>query len=164
MATLILGRDGMGGSAAEEDFSSWVLFLCRLIDERCGFEVDVDERDRGGVQSDTIIGATDEQRQTIDEAKRALWDEWCAARSELVHVAAARYLDGEDKAIAEQRKRLASELRGLAQLATRAAETETFDARIESRALEVAKLAAKIEARADARVRAQMIETMLAKQ
>lgn len=82
-------------------------------------------------------------------------------RSELVHVAAAHYLDGEDKAIAEQRKRLASELRGLAQLATKAAEVGTYDARIESRALEVAKLATQIEARAEARVRAQMIETML---
>jgi hypothetical protein len=76
-ATLVLGRDGMG-DANEEDFEAWVAYVCARIDERAGFEVDVDEQPARGGQNDTIEGGTDEQRETIAEVKRSLWDDWCA--------------------------------------------------------------------------------------
>jgi hypothetical protein len=76
--TLLLGRDGIGDGADEDNFQSWVAYVCARIDERCGFEVDVDTRGQRDVQSDDIRGGTDEQREAIADAKRSLWDEWCS--------------------------------------------------------------------------------------
>jgi hypothetical protein len=75
---LVLGRDGMGGGD-EADFDAWVAFVCKRIDARAGFEVDVDVRGSRDVQSDEIVGGTDEEREIIDEAQEALWEEWCSA-------------------------------------------------------------------------------------
>jgi hypothetical protein len=77
MATLVLGRDGMGASEAA-DFDLWVSFVCEHIDERVGFEVDVEERGKHDVQSDDIRTATDEEREVILTAKELLWADWCA--------------------------------------------------------------------------------------
>jgi hypothetical protein len=75
--TLVLGRDGMG-EADEEDFDTWVAYVCDRIDERAGVVVDVDVRAPRDVQSDEIRGGTDEQRTAVAEAKAALWDDWCS--------------------------------------------------------------------------------------
>jgi len=72
---LVLGREGVGD---EQDFAEWVAFVCAHIDERAGLDVDVDVRGERDVQDDQITGADDEQRAAIAEAKRDLWDEWCA--------------------------------------------------------------------------------------
>jgi len=75
--TLVLGRDGMG-DADEADFDSWVSYVCAHIDERAGFAVEVETRGARDVQSDAVTGGTDEARETVAEAKAAMWDEWCA--------------------------------------------------------------------------------------
>jgi hypothetical protein len=77
MVTLILGRDGMGDDASEDDFASWVSYVCEQIDGRAGFTVDVEERPRRDMQTDMILSATRGQREIIGEAKEALWDAWC---------------------------------------------------------------------------------------
>ena len=77
---LALGRDGMG-EATEADFAAWVSFVSQRIDARAGFTVVVNECAARDIQRDTIVNATDEQREIIDEAKQALWDEWCAEGS-----------------------------------------------------------------------------------
>jgi len=67
------------GTDSTEDFGAWVTYVCEHIDERCGFEVDVDTRGDRDVQSDIIDGGTDAQREIITEAKTAMWDAWCSA-------------------------------------------------------------------------------------
>jgi hypothetical protein len=77
--TLVIGRDGMGADATEDDFSAWVAFVCQRIDAVCpGFAIDIEVRHRSDVQSDAILGADDDDRQTIQEAKAELWNRWCA--------------------------------------------------------------------------------------
>lgn len=76
---LVLGRDGMGADATEEDYGRWVEHVGDRIDERCGFSVCIEGRLRRDVQSDVVTHATDEQEQIILEAKQSLWEEWCAA-------------------------------------------------------------------------------------
>ena len=80
-ATLILGRDGMGEDATEADFNAWVAFACERIDERCGFEVDVDTRAMREVQTDRVSADTDDAKQTVRESLAVLWDEFCADAS-----------------------------------------------------------------------------------
>jgi hypothetical protein len=80
-AALILGRDGMGESSPEDDFDSWVTFVTDRIDERTGLDVAVEVRSPRDVQEDAIRG-DDAARQTIREAKAALWEEWCASGAE----------------------------------------------------------------------------------
>jgi len=77
MATLILGRDGMGG-ASEADFDTWVAFVCTNIDRACGFEVGVETRAARDVQTDAILQADDAKVDIIREVKDALWDRWCS--------------------------------------------------------------------------------------
>jgi hypothetical protein len=74
--TLILGRDGMGAEMTEDDFEKWDVFVSERIDKACGFEVDVVLRGKRDIQTDRIEG-TDEQRETIHEAKQSLWEQWC---------------------------------------------------------------------------------------
>lgn len=65
------------GDVTEADFDSWVAFVNERIDERCGFTVAVDGL-RFGESGDDRISGSDEERETIAEAVRVLWDEWCA--------------------------------------------------------------------------------------
>jgi hypothetical protein len=78
-ASLTLGRDGMGraGAEAEADFDSWTAFVEDEIDEACGFEVAVSQRQAHDVQTDDISGADDADLETVREAVRTLWDQWC---------------------------------------------------------------------------------------
>ena len=75
-ATLLLGRDGLG-EATEADFASWVAYVSERIDES-GVHAAVSGRGPRDVQGDEIVGASDEERVAIEEARRALWDRWCA--------------------------------------------------------------------------------------
>jgi hypothetical protein len=84
-AGIVLGRDGLG-DASEADFDSWVSYVSANIDERAGFEVEVDTRGERDVQSDEITG-NDEQRETIGETVAALWEDWCAEGAPSVEVA-----------------------------------------------------------------------------
>lgn len=75
-ATLVLGSDGMGENATDEDFDAWVQFVCDRIDERCGFEVDVDVCDG---DDSVYVGDDEDAASVVRGAKAALWREWCAA-------------------------------------------------------------------------------------
>lgn len=77
MLKVTLGRDGMGGSS-EADFDAWVAYVCAGIDGATGLSVDVDARVTRDVQTDDISADNEEDEQTVREALRTLWDEWCA--------------------------------------------------------------------------------------
>jgi len=77
-AVLTLGRDGVGDD--EGGFEGWVSWVTSDIDERVGFEVEVDSRAPRDVQSDAIAvlsGDREVVEQTIRDALTRLWDEWC---------------------------------------------------------------------------------------
>ncbi len=74
---LTLGRDGLGEAATDDDYASWIDFVAHRIDEACGFAVDVEASNPRDVQDDKVSGADDEQRETITEAIRVLWELWC---------------------------------------------------------------------------------------
>ncbi len=74
---LTLGRDGLGEAASVADYTSWLDFVTDKIDEACGFAVDVEASDPRDVQRNKISAADDEQRETITEAIRVLWELWC---------------------------------------------------------------------------------------
>jgi hypothetical protein len=77
--TLTLGRDGFGATPTEEEFDSWVSLVCERIDDLTGLTVGVDARSSRALdQSDTITGCDYDDQRAIDEAKQALWQEWCA--------------------------------------------------------------------------------------
>lgn len=75
-----LGRDGLGAAATPDDYASWLAFVTDRIDEACGFIVDVEPSNPRDVQENRIEGADDEQRETITEALRVLWELWCGGR------------------------------------------------------------------------------------
>lgn len=77
MATVTLGRDGMGANATNADFESWVAFVSARIDAACGFEVSVKCHGRRDVQTDAFTG-DDVQCETMREAVASLWNQWCA--------------------------------------------------------------------------------------
>ena len=81
-ALVILGRDGMGELATEEDFDSWVWYVVAHINEACGFplevEVEVERRLPRDVQSDEYSHDTAAGRATLLEAVAELWDRWCS--------------------------------------------------------------------------------------
>ncbi len=61
------------------DWESWASFVADNIDETCGFEVAVDTYPFSrGPSKDDVSADTDEQEETIKEALRRLWDDWCA--------------------------------------------------------------------------------------
>ena len=74
---LTLRRDGLGEAATDADYTSWLNFVADRIDEACGFAVDVEASNPRDVQGNESIGADDEQRETITEAIRVLWELWC---------------------------------------------------------------------------------------
>jgi hypothetical protein len=79
MVTVILGRDGLGPNATEQDFDAWVAYASQRVglDHRLCHVVKVEARGSRGVQSDFYIG----EQETVDEARaavRAAWDQWCA--------------------------------------------------------------------------------------
>jgi hypothetical protein len=80
---LVLGRDGMGAEATEEDFDNWVAYVTDRIGKACGFEVDVSVRGPRHVQDDRISWVDPEQRETIHEAKQSLWEQWCEADEDI---------------------------------------------------------------------------------
>ena len=69
-----LGRDG----ECAEDFDAWVDCVVDNIHELCGFYVDVEVAHSHDIQSDIIIGASEEDRQTVNEAMHSLWDSFCS--------------------------------------------------------------------------------------
>jgi hypothetical protein len=75
-ATLILGRDGMGALATEEDFDAWVSFVAGEIDSATGLDVAVETRGARDVQDDEIRGCLGDA-QPIRDALVSLWDEFC---------------------------------------------------------------------------------------
>ncbi len=78
-ATLVLGRDGMGAEATEEDFDAWVAYVCANIDAVCGFDVTVETvPPKAGGQWDDIRGGDQGEREDIQRAKEQLWERWCA--------------------------------------------------------------------------------------
>lgn len=79
-ASVTLGRDGMGAEATEADYDAWVDYVCDHIDEKCGFEVEVERvhnpRDAqdNRIQADGY-GAGDSQ--TVRDALADLWVDFC---------------------------------------------------------------------------------------
>jgi hypothetical protein len=76
---LVLGRDGMGADATEEDFDRWVSYVTDHIDKMCSFGVEVERTGQGDVQNDRVSGydGTGEERATVLGATEQLWDRWC---------------------------------------------------------------------------------------
>ena len=77
MATLILGRDGMGEGATEDDFQSYVALVESKLDTLCGFPVAIVTAQPRDVQVNRIW-ADEDEKTTINEALIELWDEWCS--------------------------------------------------------------------------------------
>jgi hypothetical protein len=75
-ATVILGRDGMGAFASEDDFLAWVNYVCEHIDAAAGLDVLVETRDHRDVQTDAIW--SDEESE-IRDALITLWEEFCSS-------------------------------------------------------------------------------------
>jgi hypothetical protein len=73
---IILGRDGVGEAATEDDFMNWVGYVCDRIDDATGLSVDVEIAQRRDVQEDRYEG-DDDERESMRDAVRALWDSWC---------------------------------------------------------------------------------------
>lgn len=78
MPYVILGRDGMGELATEDDFDSYVSLVCRRIDDICEFVCDVDVAQPRDVNGNRIMAETDDQESAIKEALVTIWDEWCS--------------------------------------------------------------------------------------
>lgn len=78
MATVILGRDGMGDAADEDDFDAWVAYVTERIDAASGLDVDVQTRGARDVQSTGYPGAMDDEAQTLRDALVTLWADFCA--------------------------------------------------------------------------------------
>lgn len=76
-ATVWLSSDGMGDEATEADYDSYVAYVSARIDERCGFEVDLNAEDWGRPCLQRTTGDSDD-RETADRVVQDLWDEWCA--------------------------------------------------------------------------------------
>jgi hypothetical protein len=78
---IILGSGNMG-DVSEADYDAWTSYVAEHIDDRCGFVVDeVLPRRFGETGDDSVRGATEEQREIVNEALRALWDDFCADAS-----------------------------------------------------------------------------------
>lgn len=70
----------MGPDATEADFDNWAAFVAERIDAACGFECEIDQAGFvGGPSRDVVADATDEQEETVREALRSIWDDWCAS-------------------------------------------------------------------------------------
>ena len=81
MATVTLTGHNMGDAATEEDFDSYVAYVCEHIDEACGFTVGVETATPWHSpvsDSGVITDATDEERETIADVLPVLWEVWCA--------------------------------------------------------------------------------------
>lgn len=79
MPLLMLGRDGMGAEATEDDFDSWVAFVVARIGDACGFPVEIEKRSRRDeLQNDAIVWGHHDERTTVQTAKEKLWERWCA--------------------------------------------------------------------------------------
>jgi hypothetical protein len=77
MVTLILTAHNMG-DVTGADFDAWAAHVTDRIDDACGFPVRVEQGPFSGpgmLFEDRIVGATDEQTETVREAVRAMWDE-----------------------------------------------------------------------------------------
>jgi predicted DNA-binding helix-hairpin-helix protein len=67
------------GDATEADFDAFTSYVAEKIDDATGLNVTVEQHPfRSGPSTDTIVGATDEQQETIREAVESLWQSWCA--------------------------------------------------------------------------------------
>lgn len=72
-----LCASGMGDDATEADYDAFVAFVSGRIDERCGFAVQVDSAlhyECGYTQ----YRGDDDDRETMQRAHDALWEEFCA--------------------------------------------------------------------------------------
>jgi len=67
------------GDVTEADYDAWIQYVSDRIDERCGFEVDLDACafDRPAFTT-AIAGATAAEEEVIRAALAALWEEACA--------------------------------------------------------------------------------------
>lgn len=79
-ATVTLTSYNMGDDATEADYNSWTEFVCRHIDERAGFEVNVEIERFGTAGNDTFVGNLNEGQ--LEELRHLvqieLWEEWCS--------------------------------------------------------------------------------------
>jgi len=74
--SITLGRDGVGST--EEEFTAWVEFVCKHIDNRCGFEVNIDVAYPKDVQTDKFSYGWDYKiLETMESAILNLWEEFC---------------------------------------------------------------------------------------
>lgn len=74
---VVLGSAGLGSDETEAGYAEWVQYVCEHIDARTGFWTEVDASPFRDGASDRFYG-TDEQIETMREAIRSLWDDWCA--------------------------------------------------------------------------------------
>ncbi len=79
---IVLTAANMGPDATERDFDAWATYVVEHIDEALGFEVAELEQHpfRSGPATDTIEGASDEQREAIRGYLGVTgWEAFCAA-------------------------------------------------------------------------------------
>lgn len=67
------------GTDDEEFWREWVDYVCQNIDEKAGFEVDIDTFRRNyPADEDRIENVTDEQREHLRVVLANLWESFCA--------------------------------------------------------------------------------------
>lgn len=74
--TIVLGRDGMGEGADEDDFEAWIHFVGNRIDAATGLDIVVEMRGKGDVQDTAYRGFDDPQ--PVRDAVQSLWDAFCS--------------------------------------------------------------------------------------
>jgi hypothetical protein len=80
VVTVVLSSSGMG-DATEEAYDDYCNFVEREIDERVGFEVNV-ERARYGLPGRRPLGQDTEACDSVAAALIDLWGEWCDSAAE----------------------------------------------------------------------------------
>lgn len=94
VVVVVLSSSGMGSLATEEDYDSYCDFIESNIDDRVGFEVNV-ERARFGLPGRRPLGQDTDACDAVDAALIDLWGEWCEAAEEEKEEAAQDAILGE---------------------------------------------------------------------
>lgn len=67
------------GTDDEDYWQKWIDYVCQNIDEKAGFEVDIDYfRKNFPADKDLIQNVTDEQEAHLRAVLADLWDSFCA--------------------------------------------------------------------------------------
>jgi len=81
---VILGRDGIN-DLNEADYTAWVSYFAKHVDERVGFEVEVEYREETEQDQTDRVRILDGSHRLVDEKVKAvrlaiqdLWDAFCA--------------------------------------------------------------------------------------